>query len=140
MAGNGQSYDSPAAVDGENDAIHRRRSLKLQELAALLSILAVWSYGSLYLFYWSFYGKFGISVLEIGLSQTEMIARALAGVAFIGSLFLIFLLLPFVGFLLWGVIAAIQYLSERWPRWQWLSQWRLPSVRLVLMVQLRLIS
>lgn len=100
----------------------------------LLSVLAVWSYGGLYLFYWSFYGKFGVSVLEIGLSQTEMIARALAGVALVGSTVLLGIFAFPYNVLFLGAVLAIQYISKRWPRWQWISRLRLPSVRLVFAV------
>jgi hypothetical protein len=117
MAEGDRPYDSATAVSKENNQIANGRSERLQQLALLLTILAAWSYGALYVFYWSFYGEFGVSVLEIGLSQTEMIARALAGGAFLGSISLMVLFFWPVSLMMWGAVAGVQYISKSWPSW-----------------------
>jgi hypothetical protein len=127
-------------VGEETDQTNRKPPERLQQIALLLTILAAWSYGALYVFYWSFYGKFGVSVLEIGLSQTEMIARALAGVAIFGSVALLLIfLLPF-SLAIWGIAAVVQYLSKKRPSWQWDVKWQLPSIRLMLALLFTLLS
>jgi hypothetical protein len=128
------------AVGVESDQTNPTSSERLQQIALLLTILAAWSYGALYVFYWSFYGKFGVSVLEIGLSQTEMVARALAGIAIFGSVALLLIFLAPFSLAIWGTASVVHYLSKKRPSWQWNLKWQLPSFRLMLALLFTLLS
>jgi hypothetical protein len=134
----GLADQGPVGV--ESDQTDHASSERLQQIALLLTILAAWSYGALYVFYWSFYGKFGVSVLEIGLSQTEMIARALAGLAIFGSVALLLIFLFPFSLAIWAMATVVHYLSKKRLSWQWNRKWQLPSYRLMLALLFTLLS